>query len=172
MLRFDIRKGALKSERGVAMVEFAAVLPAMLVILLVSLDIGRMLNQYITMQELVNAGLRVAQSTPDLEQNIDLQREISDPPGCALGIIGGEPDGLKRVFQQITQAVCAARKISGFNLGQVKLRTKFWGTTVPSTDPDYQSIDVTIEAQFTPVLTFYLTTISMHSQASGKYLAS
>lgn len=61
MPRFTpLRNGRLRSERGVALVEFALVLPLLLLLLFAMLDFGKAFNYWIDQTHLANEGARWA----------------------------------------------------------------------------------------------------------------
>ena len=55
-------------ESGQAMLEFAVVLPVLLITLMASLDVGRAMTNYLTLSQIAYEGARYAASLPGLEE--------------------------------------------------------------------------------------------------------
>ena len=71
MLFRKSKKTSISSERGAAIVEGAAVLPFLVMMILATYDLGGALNQYLTLTRIVYEGARYAATLPGLETNHD-----------------------------------------------------------------------------------------------------
>ncbi len=72
------------AESGVALFEFSIVLPFLLLFIMAIWDLGRALNEYLTVSRIVYEGTRFAASVPGLET----------PTTVSAGVTKGETDGL------------------------------------------------------------------------------
>jgi len=61
-------RGSYKEENGVAMVEFALILPLMLLLIISTFDLGNAINQYMALSRIAYEGTRYAATIPGLEQ--------------------------------------------------------------------------------------------------------
>src|SRR6266852_3362993 len=67
----------MRSQRSQSMVEFAIVAPLLLVLLFGIVDFGRVIYIYVTLNQAVNEGLRVAiRNSPLLPTNTDVENAV------------------------------------------------------------------------------------------------
>ncbi|HXN77985.1 MAG TPA: TadE/TadG family type IV pilus assembly protein, partial [Candidatus Dormibacteraeota bacterium] len=66
-----------RRQRSQSMVEFAIVAPLLLVLLFAVVDFGRVIYTYITLNQAVNEGVRVAiRDSPLLPSNLDVEAAV------------------------------------------------------------------------------------------------
>ncbi len=100
------------NKRGIAILEFVIVLPFLVLLLLVTFDLGVMLSHNMLLSSIAHSGLRLAQQTVDLEipggpppRSIYLTNET--PPSCGLTpTTDSLPLNHRRVHSKMIQVMC------------------------------------------------------------------
>lgn len=103
-----LRGTRLRHEEGQGLVEFAIVLPVLLIVLTGMLQFGLMLNKYITLTDAVRSGAR----------NLSLGRGLTDPctPAVDATINSAAVGGLTLAPNQVTATLLAPDTCSPGNM--------------------------------------------------------
>jgi Flp pilus assembly protein TadG len=92
MMPLATRKPVFRSEKGQAMVEFALVLPLLLLLVMGIIQFGILFNNYVTLTDGVRAGARQAA----------VSRTLPDPVGAATNRVKTSAAGLDESKLEIT----------------------------------------------------------------------
>ena len=165
-------KRARNKEAGVALVEFALVLPLLLLITIVVVDLGHLMSHYIRLQGFCHAAVRYAQGVPSLETGGPFHSSIVDnDPICSLQMLENMTDstiGQNNAHGKISKALCAAKQLDSFPLSGIHIYT--WYDTSPG--PYMDTVRVRIEARYHPLTPLLAQQdISVSVDASAPYLS-
>jgi Flp pilus assembly protein TadG len=112
-LRLWRPRRSARDERGTALVEFALVLPLLLVILLGMIDFGKALNYWIDQTHLANEGARwaIVNNNPGSTAGKTLQQYILDQADTAE--LHGDIQGTQQTTHAATVAICFYKSSDG-----------------------------------------------------------
>jgi len=134
---FSLKKG----QKGQALVEFALVLPLLLLLILLAVQFGFILNAYITLTHLSREGARYAAVHPQTDQAIKDYMETITPSqintsDLTISVSPAEGDSQRVAGGSISVTL-------NYNLqSKIFLPTSFLGFQVPTTLPAVKAVMV------------------------------
>ena len=150
-----LRKTLSKSkERGTAMLEFALVLPMLLLLIFGVVDIGSALTKYMALAQVAGEGVRSAGERAGLEQG-----SYSD-----LADGGGQPGQYS-----VQSRVSSLLRFQNLKMNDMTINSAFDSVANPATGVGPRTVSVTISGTYDGILPIFRG-LTITANKSGAYL--
>jgi Flp pilus assembly protein TadG len=137
------RRGATRNERGAALVEFALVVPILLLLLFGIVEFGIAFNDYISVRNGSREGARAA-----------VVNDVKNAPSCTINGGTVSPPAAPTSAGDATNAiVCKTKNRIGLDESQVKVKVSVAGTSIGDTVTVCASVPVqTLSGLLAPIM--------------------
>lgn len=162
-----VRRGRIRSKRGAALVEFVLIVPLLVLFFMGVFDLGRALNTYMKLAQIVGEGVRTAGSRAALEEGSNFRNLLAQNLGCD----GVSTDAWDHCPGQYNLQSRIMNMISIYQLpidsDRVEVISGYTKTSAFGTDG--QTVSVTITAKYEGLLPLF-DDLTLRARKTGPYL--